>query len=62
MITIHKNKTTGVINSEIRSAKAKMKRNKKKTKTKIIIEILSAIVDVGIDMIDETVNEIYDNS
>ena len=48
-----------ILRSEVRAAIAKMKRNKTAGPDKIVIEMVTALEDFGIEKVTEVINEIY---
>lgn len=50
-----------ILKSEVKSQLTKINTNKATGTGQIVIEMLSAINDIGIDKFTEILNEIYDN-
>ena len=48
-----------ILRSEVRAAMAKMKRNKTAGSDEIVIEMVTALEDFGIEKVTEVINEIY---
>ena len=48
-----------ILRSEMRAAMTKMKRNKTAGPDEIVIEVVTALEDIGIEKVTEVINEIY---